>query len=256
MMFCSQLPVCRVLVLTVLASVMVPQRSVVFAGPPPAAKSAQPQSGKVGDGGKGRTEKAAIEAALAAPISVDFSAVPLRQVVDALREKVGIEMVLDEIGLQEEGFKPDAPVTLHVSKVPARFVLKTILSRFHQHWKVDSGVMIITTDMNVCIDLKVYDVADLVVCRDSKGRLWDDYDTLVEMITYTVSPNGWDSRGGHGTVVGASLGTAKVLVVAQTDEVHEELGDLLAKVRALAAQHKGDGPPLRDPPADNAKPKK
>ena len=40
--------------------------------------------------------------------------------------------------------------------------------------------------------------------------------------------------GAPGSVQGNTFGTAKVLVVTQTREVHEEIADLLAKIREIA----------------------
>ena len=76
---------------------------------------------------------------------------------------------------------------------------------------------------------KVLDVSDLVVCRDKDDELWDDYDTLIDVITSTIMPTTWDQVGGPGSITGASLGTAKVLIVSQTQDVHEEIATLLAE---------------------------
>ena len=52
---------------------------------------------------------------------------------------------------------------------------------------------------------KLYDVADLVVCQDSKARFWDDYETLTDVIR-EATPESWELNGGQGTVKGATAG--------------------------------------------------
>ena len=91
---------------------------------------------------------------------------------------------------------------------------------------------------------KLYDVADLVVCRDSKGQPWDDYETLIDVITQTVAPKKWEQNGGQGTITGEGLASAKILVVSQEWQVHDEIGVLLKKIREVAGKKAGEIPRL------------
>jgi len=93
---------------------------------------------------------------------------------------------------------------------------------------------------------EVYDVADLVVCRDSKGQLWDDYDTLTDAIMTTVHPHSWDAVGGPGAIAGATYASAKVLVVSQTRDVHREIAEVLKKMRGTMPKNGEAEPPLRE----------
>ncbi len=63
------------------------------------------------------------------------------------------------------------------------------------------------------------------------GGVQADFDTLIELITRTVSPESWEDVGGTGTI--AEFPTNLSLVVAQTQEVHEKIVDLLAQLRRL-----------------------
>ena len=58
-----------------------------------------------------------------------------------------------------------------------------------------------------------------------------DFDTLVDLITQTVAPPTWDHNGGKGTV--AASPTNLSLVISQTQEVHEEIVDLLEQLRRM-----------------------
>lgn len=63
------------------------------------------------------------------------------------------------------------------------------------------------------------------------GGVIADFDSLIELITTTISPQSWDEVGGPGSISG--FDTNLSLVVSQTQEVHEQLADLLEQLRRL-----------------------
>ena len=59
------------------------------------------------------------------------------------------------------------------------------------------------------------DVSDLVVCRDKDGKLWDDYDALIQENTLHASADDMGPSGRRRVEsMALQLGTAKVLIVA------------------------------------------
>jgi general secretion pathway protein D len=58
-----------------------------------------------------------------------------------------------------------------------------------------------------------------------------DFDTLIDLITSTIAPTTWDEVGGSGSVEG--FDTNLSLVVSQTQDVHEQIADLLDQLRRL-----------------------
>jgi general secretion pathway protein D len=58
-----------------------------------------------------------------------------------------------------------------------------------------------------------------------------DFDSLIDLITQTVSPPTWDHNGGKGSVAPAPANLS--LVISQTQEVHEEIVDLLEQLRRM-----------------------
>jgi type II secretory pathway component GspD/PulD (secretin) len=56
-------------------------------------------------------------------------------------------------------------------------------------------------------------------------------DQLIKLITTTVAPQSWDSKGGRGTIDYYPLGMA--LVINQTPDVQEQVAELLAALRRL-----------------------
>ena len=63
------------------------------------------------------------------------------------------------------------------------------------------------------------------------GGAEPDFDSLIELITSTVKPTTWDAVGGPGSI--APFETNLSLVISQTQEVHEEVADLLEQLRRL-----------------------
>ena len=58
-----------------------------------------------------------------------------------------------------------------------------------------------------------------------------DFDSLIELITRTVRPQSWDTVGGAGSI--AEFETNLSIVVSQTQEVHDEIVNLLEQLRKL-----------------------
>jgi general secretion pathway protein D len=63
------------------------------------------------------------------------------------------------------------------------------------------------------------------------GGTGADFDSLIDLITQTVAPPTWDHNGGKGSV--APSPTNLSLVISQTQEVHEEIVDLLEQLRRM-----------------------
>lgn len=63
------------------------------------------------------------------------------------------------------------------------------------------------------------------------GAAMADFDTLMELITSTIAPDTWDEVGGAGAM--EPYPTNLSLVISQTQEVHEQIADLLEQLRRL-----------------------
>lgn len=214
--------------------------------------AAAPQSRKKVAQQNSRNRRTAIKHAMRMPIRLDAVGTPLAKLADSFREQTGIDICLDEQELKEAGVKSDTPITLRVSGLPFKSVLALVLDPLHLGWTIDNGVLLITSvaaSYPQSLTMKTYDVADLVACRDRKGNLWDDYDALTGMITETVEPASWSHNGGQASILGATFGTAKVLVVVQSPDGHRDIGRLLKTIRKIAAKKSGgDALPRRDKP--------
>ena len=63
------------------------------------------------------------------------------------------------------------------------------------------------------------------------GGAQPDFDSLIQLITGTIAPTTWTDVGGQGAV--RRFATNLSLVVSQTQQVHEEIADLLEQLRRL-----------------------
>jgi hypothetical protein len=200
--------------------------------------------------------EAAIEKALAEPTQMEFVETPLSDVIDFLKDYHRIEIQLDNKAISDVGVGSDTPVNTNLRRVSFRSALNLLLRDLNLTWVIRDEVLLITTPEEAESQLitKVIEVSDLVVCRNKDDELWDDYDTLIDVISSTTKPTTWDQAGGPGAITGASLGTAKVLIVNQTRDCHEEIVKLLAGIREVAKKHPDEEPPQRDKPIISAKP--
>jgi hypothetical protein len=100
-----------------------------------------------------------------------------------------------------------------------------------------------------------YNVADLPAFRRANGKTVPNYDKLIDVITESVKPTTWSKVGGCGSILEYDAANVQVLVILQTEEVHEQIADLLGRLRKL---HQG---PLTDeeieslPPEPQPKPR-
>jgi hypothetical protein len=213
---------------------------------PAAAKKPEPSAAKQPHL---RCGEAAIEAALATPTQIEFVNTPLVDVIDWLKGHHGIEIQLDSKALGDAGIGSDTPITKNVNGVSLRSALNLMLRELNLTWTIQDEVLLITSpeEAECSLTTKVYDVADLVVCRDSKGELWNDYDSLIRAIDSTIMPTTWDQVGGPGSIGPANFGTAKALIVRQTYAGHQKVAGLLERIREIAKKTPDAGLPRRDP---------
>jgi hypothetical protein len=195
-----------------------------------------------------RSGRKAILEALEETTAIEFSKTPLRDVIHYLQCKHKVLMVLDRKALRDVGIDSDTLVTVNLRGITLRSALNLMLREMDLTWSIRDDVLGITTSQQgeTWLITEVYDVGDLVTCRNSKGELWDDYDTLIGTIEEAIQRNTWGYVGGPGSIGGTTYSSAKVLIVSQTNEAHRETAELLEKIRRVVP--KDAQPPLRDKP--------
>lgn len=176
----------------------------------------------------------AIEHALLQPAAFDFDQVPLAEVVEFVRQKFEIEVVLDRVALEAVGVATDTPITKHVRGISLRSGLNLALRDLDLTWVVQDEVLLITTidEAEQLMTTKVYAVRDLALPPGGDGA--EDYNSLIAAIVTTVTPTSWNGVGGPGSL--QAVPNAGAIVAAQTPAVHEELATLLQSLRDARAK--------------------
>jgi hypothetical protein len=216
-----------------------------------------PEPNEAGPQGPSRSGKAALERALQSPTKMEFEGLQFREAIEFLKDLHKIEIQLDHKALSDAGFDPDKQVDKRLLGVTLESALNLLLREHDLAWTIANEVLLITTkeqEQNLQMT-RLYDVADLVTCRDSKDKVWDDYDTLIELVTAGIDPRDWDSVGGPNQVKAGTLGSGKILLVRASYGVQRKVADLLKEIRAVGdKQTVGGELPRRDKPEKPATP--
>ena len=188
----------------------------------------------------------AIRNALSQKISLNYVETPLKDAVASLRQKLQIPVVLDLKPLGEMGVTEETPVTCKIANVTAEAALKFFVAGLGLTHIVEEESLLITSpdvaDQNMATH--VFEITDLVGANDATQD-GEDTDTLTELITQTVRPTTWDEVGGSGSLVVLSISDSRFLVVSQTQDVQQEILDLVTYLRTQ--QH-----PLQPMAAENS----
>jgi len=101
----------------------------------------------------------------------EFPGFPLTDVLETLKAKHEIEIVLDRRALEDEGINPDEPVDVNLRGVSLRSALRIILHEHDLTYAVRDEVLMITTTTAAeeLLTTRVYPVADLVIPIQSGG---------------------------------------------------------------------------------------
>lgn len=200
-----------------------------------------PGAAEVCPGAETSSAEQKIEQALAAPTQLEFIETPLQDVVDYLKDFHGIEIQIDEKALEDSGIGKDSPITKNLKGISLRSALELMLRDLELTYTIEHEVLLITTreEAKTHLITTIYPVADLVTRYDlqpgeaPQGEL-ADYDTIIEIITSTVEPSGWDEVGGPGAIAPGTFNKTETLVISQTYHVHRKIAALLAELRKVA----------------------
>jgi hypothetical protein len=116
-----------------------------------------------------------ISDALDEPTEMDFIETPLKDVVESLKIRHGIDIMLDAKAITDAGGAPDMPITLSVQGRSLRSALRMLLHDHDMAFKLTDEVLLITTADSAA--LRSYDVSDLI----GKGLSSEDLIRLVQL---------------------------------------------------------------------------
>lgn len=174
----------------------------------------------------------------AARASVNFRAVPMRDVLFAIGEKYQLPVCMDTVALAESHLDSAIPVDCVATDQPLGEVLQGVLKPLGFDAVLEEGGLVLTSPSQAdeFLTTKLYDVCDLTMARQPQVLV----DSLIERTS-----GQWqvvDNVGG--TVL---LATPRILIIMQTAAVHAEIATNLEKLR----RSQPEPPPATDLPVND-----
>ena len=187
---------------------------------------------------------AKIEAALSKTGSFVFGETPLKDVIAKMSGDSGIPIVLGK-KIEEAGVSPHQFITIEVQKVSLRSFLRLLLDELNLTFVTQGELVKITTIEDAQADenlvIWVYPVQDLSeVPRQAKSEEPAiDFAPLIERIVSSIDADAWGDR----QCLLKEFALTRTLVIAQREEIHEKIADLLTQLRKTKSAQGLDGAP-------------
>ncbi|MEI8376421.1 MAG: hypothetical protein WCJ35_26690 [Planctomycetota bacterium] len=192
-----------------------------------------------------------INAALQSPTEIACNGTPLKEVVEQLKKRHQIEIQLDLAALKEAGVEEVCPVTKHLSGISLKSALRLLLDELQLKYVIHNEVLLITSPTKVesdeCMATRIYPVKDLILFRNENDGIEMEFQPLLDLIRDSVATRTWVDNGGSGSIASYQFQDRCLLVICQTEEVHEKVVTLLAALRRCAAADAKGGNELRLP---------
>ena len=169
-----------------------------------------------------------IEHVLRGPLDsagIDFTDQPLSDVVSQLQDAYGIPIQVDRAALEAIGVSLDEPVNLNVHNISFQSALRLMLKNLQLTYIITDEVLMITTSDEAEKRLKVcvYDVHNIV------GNDEQALNALIKTISASTASGSWSENGGNAPDI--HVVKPALLVVSQSQAVHEDIRDLLTTIR-------------------------
>jgi hypothetical protein len=117
--------------------------------------------------------------------------------------------------------------------------LHLLLDDLQLKYVIHNEVLLITSPSKAESDefmtTRIYPVKGLVLIRNEKGAVEVEFQPLMDAITQTISTKTWQENGGNGTMSTLVIKGRCLLVVSQTQEVHEQITAFLHGLRKAGA---------------------
>ncbi len=178
-------------------------------------------------------EEKKIVKTLGTPMTIEMEGKTFKEVLDYLKEKTGLPIVVDPRALEDLNITYNTPINLKLSKVTTRTVLKRLLADLQLTYVMKDQSIQVTTPARAkeLLTVRIYSVQDLIPIADmrlpayfSQLQAYQTIQQLVLMITQTVEPDSWEvnGKGGLGTIAFDPVRFS--LIVKQTAEMHYLMG--------------------------------
>jgi len=167
-----------------------------------------------------------------------FEETQLEDVVQFLRDKHDLQIVLDRRALDQLGLTVDVPITMHVEGITLRSALNRMLEQYDLTFLVRHETLEITTIDTAAEkwEVRIYPVGDLVEWQDcfewqetdvEKIGRCRDFDSLIGIIVTTIDSMTWPDVGGPPPIEIYR----DSLVIEQSETTHHKICGLLKALR-------------------------
>jgi hypothetical protein len=182
--------------------------------------------------------EAAIQEALDRKVDLELDEIPLTEAIGQIKQKYQLPIQLDLAALKSAGIDPAASrVAINVHRITLRSALRLLLGQCNLTYIFSDDILRATSieQANSTLNTVVYDVRDLL-SAENVGQ--PDTTGLVKLLRDCVDPPSWSEQGGPATCEPGPLGT---LIVAQTQDCHEGIENLLAALRRAKQRSQSGG---------------
>lgn len=209
-----------------------PNRTLV-ADPPMAGTNGAPPCHCADDSDSATTAR--INRVLDEPLTrtgFDFPGTAIEEIVDFIQEEYNIPVQIDAKALDDVGIGSDEPVTINVRNTSLRSGLRLMLDQLDLTYVIRNEVLMITTPEVAECELRtcVYNVRDLVANPQRSHA----FDSLIDTLVATVATETWAENGGGDAEIRTF--NSGMLVISQTQAVHDEIAGLLAAIRRAGGE--------------------
>lgn len=172
-------------------------------------------------------EDAVVRKALTKVISLHCKELPLNDFVRDMGRTLGIPVHIDERALNEEGVSINEPISQDLEDIPAESIVKITCEPFGLIGLVEDGQLFVTSILAAEERefTKVHDIRDL-----SEGDFTSS--ELIDLLVQETSGPWYVESGSHLPIIPLN----GLLVVRQTERVHNEVEAILADLRKQMAE--------------------
>ncbi|MCY3006293.1 MAG: hypothetical protein NTV29_09980 [Planctomycetota bacterium] len=163
--------------------------------------------------------EAVIRRALNERIDVSFTNTPLSSFFQTLSDQLGIAILIDAKGLEDETITPEDPVSAVRTETRARDIIRQVLEPLNLTTLVKGEALFVTNKKNSANINRYYDLSFIL----PNNTVTND---LIRAIETSITPDTWLNAGGTSTM--SMVGS--VLVVQANDETQEELATFLREI--------------------------
>lgn len=176
--------------------------------------------------------KSSIMDSLAKRVTVTFRETSLGNAILKMRDSLGINVVFATKAIKEAGCNLDEPISLSVSDVSVRSLLRLLLEPYDLDFVVHNEVLLISTagECRARLVIRAYDISDLVkvVARADRSR---EGDVVAETIKTILRSSVGNAAGEVTGISEFTIDGTNIIIVRQSQRDHEQLEELLTVLR-------------------------